>query len=317
MRPSTGGSSGFFSTRELFRLTSAIFLLGIVGLLYFQSKRSSSWRSIAEQQAAPENAAPALAPGTSWKERVVPHPGHTDAEELDALKEELQAVDDNTPLAAEEMPAYWRLVKWAHAVPGAELRKQARTDLLFTHLFQTPGKNRGALVNVRLHVRRIRQHEAPENSAGATRVYEAWGPTEESQTFPYCVVFVDPLPGMNLKPEVFYDARFVGFFLKKLYYEDGTGTKRTAPLLIGRVVYDEVIAQQAQPTPGLSIKWILGIVGGLIVALVALQRWAKLAPAGPRVPLVDESKVDAFLGDLEAGQPPVLPENVLEPKPPD
>ena len=322
MRPSTGGTSGFFSSRELYRLTSAIFLLGIVGLLYVQSKKSSSWRTVADDRAATDVVAPVVAPGTPWKELVVPHPGHTDAEEIDALKEELQAVSDMSPLAAEEMPAYWRMVKWASAIPGEELRKQARTDLLFTHLFQAPDKNRGALVNVKLHVRRIAQADAPTNSADVKRVYEAWGPTEESQTYPYCIVFVDPPVGVDLRPSVFYDARFVGFFLKKLPYEDATGTKRTAPLLIGRMVYDEAIALRAQPDPGLNIKWIIGIVGGLVLALLAIQSWAKVAPAGPRTPLVDESKVDAFLDDLESGVPPRLPERVspeseLESEPPD
>ena len=33
MRPASRGSTGFFTTREMLRLSSAIFLLGIVGLL--------------------------------------------------------------------------------------------------------------------------------------------------------------------------------------------------------------------------------------------------------------------------------------------
>ncbi len=319
MRPTPGGSTGFFSTRELLRLSSAIFLLGIVGLLYVQSKKSSSWRTIAADQAAEESAAvaPFVSLTTPWSELVVQHPGHTDAEEIDALKEELQAISDQSSLAAEEMPAYWRLVKWAYAVPGEELKKQARSDLLFTHLFQAPDKHRGALVNVKLHVRRILQHDAPQNSAEVKRVYEAWGPTEDSQTFPYCVVFVDVPPGIEVKPTVFMDARFVGFFLKKLAYEDATGTKRSAPLLIGRMIYDEAAAIQSLPEKGLSIKWIVGIVCVLVGLVLAVQWWAKMRPATPRMPMIDEATVDAFLGDLEAGVPPDALRNASDSKPPD
>lgn len=319
MRPTSGGSTGFFSTRELLRLSSAIFLLGIVGLLYVQSKKSSSWRTIAADQATDESTAvnPVVVSTTPWSELVVKHPGHTDAEEIDALKEELQAISDQSPLAAEEMPAYWRLVKWASAVPGEELRKQARTDLLFTHLFQASDKHRGALVNVKLHVRRILQHEAPQNSAEVQRVYEAWGPTEDSQTFPYCVVFVDVPPGVEVKPTVFMDARFVGFFLKKLAYEDATGTKRSAPLLIGRMIYDEAAALQKVPNKGRSVTWIVGIVCVLVGLVLAVQWWATMRPATPRMPMIDEATVDAFLSDLEAGEPPVAPPNGAKPKPPD
>ena len=319
MRPSpTRGSASFFTTRELLRLSSAIFLLGIVGLLYMRAQKSSARQSNAAEEAAANSPALVIAPGTPWQELVVPHPGHTDFEEVDALKEELQAISDLSPLAAEEMPAYWRLAKWAYAVPGEELRKQARTDLTFTHLFQASDKHRGQLVNVKLHVRRILQHDAPENSANVKRVYEAWGPTEDSQTFPYCVVFVDVPPGVEVKPTVFMDARFVGFYLKKLAYEDATGTKRSAPLLIGRMLYDEAAAaQQSAAGEGLSRKWILGIVGGLVSLVLGVQWWARVASSGPRLPLVDESRVEAFLDDLEAGVPPAPPPSRPEWHPPD
>ena len=306
MRPTSRGSTGFFTTRELLRLSSAIFLLGIVGLLYLQAKKSSSWRTIATEMGSEEPAA-LVNPDTPWQELVVPHPGHTDSEEIDALKEELQAVSDMTPVAPEEMPAYWRLVKWAYAVPGEELRKQARSDLLFTHLFQAPNKNRGALVNVKLRVRRLMHHEATENSANVQHVYEAWGPTEESQTFPYCVAFVDVPPGVKIEANPFFDGRFVGFFLKKLPYEDSSGTMRTAPLLIGRMIHDEEAKSRNLPKPELSVTWIVGVVAGLVGLVVLIQWWAGMQPASARVPPVDDATVDSFLGDLESGKPVPLP----------
>ena len=310
MPPTPSGSTGFFSTRELLRLSSAIFLLGIVGLLYVQTKKSSSWRTIASEQAAKDATAKPVVPlGTPWKELVVEHPGHLDEEEIDALQEEMQAIGDMTPLADNEMPAYWRMVKWAYAKPGEELRKLARTDLQFTHLFQAPDKHRGALVDVKLHVRLMRQHDAAENSAQVTRVYEAWGPSDESQTFPYCVVFVDVPPGIEIKGSCFLDARFVGFFHKKMWYMDAMGVERTAPLLIGRMLYDEAAAKQNQPDEGLNVRWIIGIVVSLVGLVLLVQWWARVKPPSQRMPMIDEATVDSFLEDLEAGHPPSPPQN--------
>ena len=324
MRPKPGEFTGFFTTRELLRLSSAIVLLGIVGLLYLQAKKSSSWRTIATDTKAEESAATTpVDPNTPWQELVVTHPGHTDELEIDALKEELQAVSDMAPMSAEEMPAYWRLVKWAYAVPGEELRKQARTDLLFTHLFQNPNRYRGELVNVKLHVRRLLQDDAYANSANVKVVYEAWGPTEESQTNPYCVVFVDVPPGVKIQANAFLDARFVGFFLKKLYYEDSSGAKRTAPLLIGRMIYDEEAKIRNLPQPGVNVTMIVSIVAGLVGLVLLIQWWARTTPGSQRTPALDDATVDSFLGDLELGgpglpplRPPVPPERP-EFRPPD
>lgn len=306
--PSPKSSTGFFTSREMMRLTSGIVLLGIVGLMYLQTRKSDAWRSIATEA---ESAAP-IAP---WQERIVPHPGHTDPAEIEGFKEERQAITDQAPMAMEEMPAYWRMIKWAYAIPGAELRKQARTDLLFTHLFQASEQNRGQLVDVRLHVRRMAQHTAPKNSASVTTVYEAWGPTEDSQTFPYCVVFVDLPPGMKVQTDAFFDARFVGFYLKKLAYKDPLGNDRSAPLLIGRVVYDDVIAVQSQPASGgLTVPWVVGLVLSLVLIVALTQLFGRAPQPRPRTPTNDEATVDAFLEGLESGETsPELPDR----KPPD
>lgn len=301
-------STGFFTSREMMRLTSGIVLLGIVGLMYLQTRKSDAWRSIATEEES------SAGPSAPWQERVVPHAGHTDPAEIEGFKEERQVITDMAPLTKEEMPAYWRLVKWAHAVSGAELRKQARTDLLFTHLFQASEQNRGQLVDVRLHVRRMAQHTAPENSAGVTTVYEAWGPTQDSQTFPYCVVFVDLPPNMKVQTDAFFDARFVGFYLKKLAYKDALGNDRSAPLLIGRVVYDEVLAVRSQPeSGGLTIPWVVGLVLTLVLIVALTQLFGKTTPPRPRAPTNDEATVDSFLEDLAAGNPPDPPER----RPPD
>lgn len=305
-------ASRFFSSRELMRMVSGILILGIVGMMYVQTRKSAAWTSIASEDEAQES----NSPQAPWQERLVPNAGHADQEQIQGLRKDLLAITDNAPLAAEEMAAYWRMFRWAYAIPGEELRKQARTDLLFTHLFQNAEKYRGELVDVRVHVRRLAQHEAPKNSAEVGTVYEAWGPTEDSQTFPYCLAFADLPPGMKIEASPFFDARFVGFFLKKLAYEDATGAKRSAPLLIGRVVYDTRIAIQALPSKSwLTTPWIVGLCMSFIAVIVFVQLWARTAPRRPPLPSNDDATVESFLGELEGKTP--FPQNSPTSQPPD
>ena len=235
MRPASHGSTGFFTTREMLRLSSAIFLLGIVGLMC-----STGTAPVGGMTASNLFAEDSLnkSPQVAWTELVVKHHGHKDAVQIEALKAELKAVSDLGALSEKEMPAYWRLLKWAYAVPGEELRKQAQIDLSLADLMQKPSEYQGKLVDVNLDVLRILQHDAPENSANVTRVYEAWGVSEESQKFPYCMAFVDLPPDVMVEANTAQEARFVGFFLKNIAYEDSSGTKRSAPLLIGRMIVE-------------------------------------------------------------------------------
>lgn len=306
MRPIGSESSGFFSSREMMRLISGIFLIGVVGLMAVQVRKTAAWRAIAAESTAETVIAPVSA--IPWVERVVPHPGHTDPEEIDALKEELQAVSDQKPMAAEEMAAYWRMVKWAYAVPGADLRKQARSDLVFTHLQQAPDKYRGALIELKLNVRRIVSYDAPPNSAEAKTVYEASGPTDESGVYPYTVIVVEMPPEIPVTYDVDVRARFVGFFLKQLPYHDKLGTNRYAPLLIGRLIHDPALAPPVTADDGgLSVPWIVGIVLGLTLLVGLTQLWGRTSKSRPRPAMHDEETVDAFLDGLETGSPTVVP----------
>ena len=82
------------------------------------------------------------------------------------------------------MPAYWRCLKWARAQSFAELERRAADGVVYTQLLEQPDKYRGKLLRLRLHIRRVLDWEAPKNSAGVRRVYEAWGWTDESKSHP-------------------------------------------------------------------------------------------------------------------------------------
>ncbi len=305
-------ASRFFSSRELMRMVSGILILGIVGMMYVQTRKSAAWTSIASEDEAQES----NSPQAPWQERLVPNAGHADQEQIQGLRKDLLAITDNAPLAAEEMAAYWRMFRWAYAIPGEELRKQARTDLLFTHLFQNAEKYRGELVDVRVHVRRLAQHEAPKNSAEVGTVYEAWGADRGFTDISLLSGVCRLTSGYEDRNLPFFDARFVGFFLKKLAYEDATGSKRSAPLLIGRVVYDTRIAIQALPSKSwLTTPWIVGLCMSFIAVIVFCPALARTAPRRPPLPSNDDATVESFLGELEGSTP--FPQNSPTSPPPD
>src|SRR5439155_15597492 len=69
-----------------------------------------------------------------------------------------QAVSDKSPLAAEEMPAYWKLMRWSMTQSFDELWQRARKDRYFTHLAEAPQKHRGELIALKVSLRRFVPH---------------------------------------------------------------------------------------------------------------------------------------------------------------
>jgi len=322
-RLARGGSGNLFRGYELTRLVAGILVLGIVGLFYFQARNPKMWTGVAQDDTplleaeaegtsrqVPAEAAPAVKDGAPpvWQETVVPIPdsdGAADPAEQEAFREEAQAIVDKKALSAEEMASYWRLVRWARAESTPDLEKRARRDLLFTHLFQDPAKYRGELIRLRLHVKRVLQHtDVPKNSADTKELYEAWGVTDDSQSFPYCVVFTDKPPQLKMGPVVFEEATFVGFFHKQMLYQDPEEKSRVAPLLIGRLTWIENPVDKAYAEQASATWWIFAGVFGLVAIVVGTQWWAGRSQT-VRMPdkPVDEQAMNRWLETGEIPEP--------------
>jgi hypothetical protein len=127
---------------------------------------------------------------------------------------------------------------------------------------------------LRLHLVRTLEYDAPANRQGFKRVYEAWGTTNESRSFPYVVVFDQRPPGMPLGARVQVEATFAGYFLKSMAYTDGLGERRAAPLLIGRLQWDEAAAPADRRAGESGAFWITIAVGGTGLLLAAAV-WAR------------------------------------------
>ena len=208
------------------------------------------------------------------------------------------------PLAKIEMPAYWRCLKWARAQSFADLERRAVKRIVYTQLWEQPDKYRGKLIRLRLHVRRILDWEAPENSAGVRRVYEAWGWTDESKSFPYVVVFSEVPEGIRLGDNLQEEGLFVGYFLKTIAYT-AYNKNRSSPLLLGRMKWLGSTAPAHPIVSGSDWFWIYA-VGLPLVLLIVSGTWFQMRrlrrvklPAAP----ADEAEMENWFRSGSGSSP--------------
>jgi len=215
------------------RLASLVFAMAVLWMLYERMRDPATWKMFADEEPVAKPVESSEKVPHEDKETVVPGPNHKNEEELAAAQRNFEYVIDKAPLKSREMDAYWRLMGWSRTEPFTDLEKDARRDVPFTQLWDQPERYRGQPIRLRLHVRRVLEYDAPENSHGITKVYEAWGWTDESRSFPYVVVFPERPEGLPIGPEIHGEIVFVGYFLKVMSYTAFDKT-RGAPLLVGR-----------------------------------------------------------------------------------
>lgn len=193
---------------------------------------------------------------------VVPGPNDKDPAEAQNLKSILDLVTDRAPLRTGEMPIYWKLMGWSRTESFADLKARAAKGVAFSQIWEDPQKYRGELVHLKLHVRRVLRYDADENPLKVKTVYEAWGWTDDSKSYPYVFVFADPPVGLPIGTDVQAEVEFVGYFMKIMSYT-AFDVNRGAPLLIGRA---KMISVPAQPnrTSGTSSQFIITATAGLL-----------------------------------------------------
>ena len=257
------------------RLLSLLMGLAVMGVVYQRVKEPQFWRWLTNESRAEDadvaesaNQKDSFPSRLSSSENIVPGPNETDADELAKLRSNLKAVQDRVTLQDFDMSAYWQLMRWSRTRPIAELEKLARRDVPYSHLWEEPDLYRGQPIRLKLHIRRVLQYEPTKNPQDLKTVYEAWGWTEDSRSFPFCVVFPDKPAGLPIGTDVDTDFVFVGYFLKWMSYQ-AFDVKKNAPLLVGRL-------RPAAPTVR-AVKgggWesaFLTLVGGVL--LVSFIGW--------------------------------------------
>jgi hypothetical protein len=182
---------------------------------------------------------------------------------------EFQVVTDRTTeLGAEEMPAYWRLLKEAENTPTEQLQQDSR-EVEFASLMNTPGEFRGQAVQANLNVRRVLAYEVAGSPLESDELYEIWGWRDGEPNQLYVVVTNELPVGMPVGEVVHERAKVFGYFLKLQGYLPAGAEKRmsplAAPLVLGHVVRCE--------TPRIAFAhgkdwWRVGLGSVLIVSLV-------------------------------------------------
>lgn len=288
-RRSAFGSSGTQSLSPLFRMIAFLIVLALV---YSWASKPQSWSWLDDGAAtstfdpgADDNSAVAV-PGSpasekqpSAAEEIVPGPTDQNEAEAAAAHPLFQAVTDREPLTKIEMPAYWRCLKWARAQSFADLERRAEKHVVFTQFWQQPDKYRGKLIRLRLHVVRILTWEAGENSAGVKHVYEVWGWTDESKSFPYLVVLSELPKGMPIGDGLHQEGVFVGYFLKTMAYT-AMNKNRSSPLLLGRMKWLPATAPAPPVVSRTDWRWI-GLVGIPVILLIGAVTWYRMRRVPP------------------------------------
>jgi hypothetical protein len=299
-RPST-----LFRGGELTRLATLGVMLGVLVLLISRARDPNTWRWLAPD-AAEESSGESKAKASESRDEVVASDpaasGQTDrdAEERDAAREEFQAISDKTPLAKEEMPAYWRLMAWQQHESLKELRSRAKKDITFNQLWQQPQKWRGRLLEIPVHLRQTAAVEdLADNALGMQSMHEVWGWNSDSQPYWFWLVCPRLPPGMPVGGNIYEEATFVGYFLKLIPYEDHQGISRATPLLIGRLIWHPVADNPLARSDEWTWPWL---VAGVLAVLFAARWGLRLAGQRTKVragrtpsALADDQTVAAWL----------------------
>lgn len=258
------------------RTLSLVLLLFIVGLCVLRARQPGFWTWIAiddsrqlvlSAQDLPQNQLHTMVKAhkasaeTGAATQVI---NNTLPDEWSSFTAETQPIEDRQALQQVDMPAYWRLMSWAKSESFLELLQRANPHVLFVNLWEEPQVHRGQPVRLRLNVRRVLSYQAGENNLGITQLYEAWGWTTDSKSFPYVVVFPELPAGLPLGADVNAEVEFAGYFLKVMAY-DAYETRRGAPLLIGqlRLLQPTATNSPTWPQPRELILW----AGGLLTAV--------------------------------------------------
>jgi len=193
----------------------------VAGMLLWQRQSPSSF---GERAAEP----PAVQTG---------QPAGVSPEEWEAARVEFEGLIDSTcQCSSEEMPAYWRLLKWSVRQSESQIDRNLFSRVSYNRLVNNPRVLRGMPAQIDLHICRIVSYPAPENSLGIEQLYEVWGWSDDSRGSLYVAVTPQLPAGMQTGESVCERATICGYFFKiQGYLAAGSASQLAAPLIIGRM----------------------------------------------------------------------------------
>jgi hypothetical protein len=197
---------------------------------------------------------------------------------------EFQALVDKAPIQTRESAAYATLLERVRDTPAAELAKQARRDIFWTHLWEVPKHYRGVPIHLEGTAKKILTHEVSPAMSPSGRLYEVWLYSDENRAFPYVVTIEDPPTGLVIGHELNLRVTVDGYFMKLLGYHAGDHL-RAAPMLVGRMHWTPAPAAAASPIIDLNrfsrqnvVIIVFVMLAGYLTVRVIFQVRKALAP---------------------------------------
>ncbi len=259
--------------------------LAVLWMFYDTARDPDTWTWLAARDQEVADLQIYKAPGTmldnttaaQQKETVIPGPNDLAPEEQERFKTHSGLVRDRTELMRREMTSYWQLMAWGRTQTFAELRQRSRIEPNFSEIWEDPDQFRGVPIRLKLHVRRVIQYDAPKNDVGVAEVFEAWGWTDNSKSYPYVVVFPYKPEGLPVGAEVESEVLFTGYFLKIMAYT-AFDKRLAAPLLVGKVQVTKAANSRAKlealkKSRSLAFLPIVGGVCAVAGVFVFYRRW--------------------------------------------
>lgn len=182
---------------------------------------------------------------------------------------EFESVTDRTPMGLRDNAAYKLLLDRAREHTPEQLARDARRDILVTHLWERPSTYRGVPIHVEGIARRVLRYQSKLSKTGW--LYEAWITLDDVPRVPYDCVFEDAPEGFPIAPNIAERVVFNGYFLKFMKYEATDVKFRSSPVLVGRIGWRSHAETSGSEGMGSTLWWSLVILGALIV--VNLIRW--------------------------------------------
>ena len=194
----------------------------------------------------------------------------------------LKSITDNSiGIRFEERDAYFRTLELARQTPLAEQEAFARDFQearrmgnpryskrkpdqfpVFVDLFQDPNEYRGRPVSLRGVLRKLTKFDPGSNARGIEEAYEGWVYTDDSQSNPAVVIFLNKPDGLKVGGDLTEEVRLTGYFFKMYGYE-AQDVARKAPLFLANAV------EWKPPKPPYS-PVSLGLEVYLLITLVVL-----------------------------------------------
>jgi|GEM_PF-1147329 len=200
------------------------------------------------------------------------------------IRDDAAMIRTTTELTWPEVAAENRIIMHAARFSAEELEKHARDNVKFADLFEDIRKDY-RLKNVKLEGRLIslrRWDLNPElRAAGINNVFEGWlVPANEPRGNPVCIVFTEPLEGVEPNGRVNVWVSFAGYSFKLMRYEsaetfenDPTRFKvKRAPLLIGKGPI-----RRPDPDAPTSLTWGVFLQTAIIVGALMIVAGGGLA----------------------------------------